>query len=425
MRFGVTALVMQKSQNNFLPILIGGSLILMMGFAPRAGFGLFQIPVAEDLGWGREVFSLAIAIQNLAWGFGQPIFGAIAERWGDRRAIILGIGFYVVGLALSAFAYAPLAMQGLEILVGFGIAGMGFGVVLAMIGRAASAENRSLALGIATAAGSAGQIVGPPVIAALLGSFEWRTVFLILAGVMVLSSLLLLFLPRGACDGLAQKGEMKTVLKQAMRDPNYHFIFLGFFSCGFQLGFITAHFPAMIAEFCGPVSGGSLLAGMGVTNGAALGGVAMAVIGFFNIIGSILAGYLGRDWTKKYLLSSVYIGRTLIAAWFIMTPMTPGSVLIFSVVMGFLWLATVPLTSGLIGYIYGLKFMGTLYGIVFLSHQIGSFLGVWLGGVFYDAFGDYNIVWWVGIGVGLFSAIIHLPVRERPNREIFAELESA
>ncbi len=415
----------ESQSNAFLPILIGGSLILMMGFAPRAGFGLFQIPVANELGWERETFSLAIAIQNLAWGFGQPIFGAIAERWGDRRAIFLGIAFYVLGLSLTSIAYSPFAMQSLEVLVGFGIAGMGFGVILAMIGRAASPKNRSLALGIATAAGSAGQIIGPPVIAALLGSYDWRSVFLILAGVMVLSALIVLLLPKQQADAKPKKGELREVLQQTFRDRNYHFIFFGFFSCGFQLGFITAHFPAMIQEFCGPISGSSALAGMGITTGTALSGFAMSVIGAFNIIGSILAGHLGRDWSKKYLLSSIYLGRTIIAAWFIVTPMTPSTVLVFSVVMGFLWLATVPLTSGLIGYIYGLKFMGTLYGIVFFSHQLGSFMGVWLGGVFYDHFGNYNIVWWVGVGVGLFSAIIHLPVVEKPNREMFAELEGA
>ncbi len=415
----------ESQSNAFLPILIGGSLILMMGFAPRAGFGLFQIPVANDLGWERETFSLAIAIQNLAWGFGQPIFGAIAERWGDRKAIALGIVFYVLGLSLTSFAYSPLAIQGLEIFVGFGIAGMGFGVILAMIGRAASPEHRSLALGIATAAGSAGQIIGPPVIAALLDFYDCRIVFLILATIMTLSTLILFILPKQHADAKPKKGELRDILRQTFRDKNYHFIFFGFFSCGFQLGFITAHFPAMIQEFCGPISGGSALAGLGITNGTALSGFAMGVIGAFNIIGSIMAGHLGRDWSKKYLLSSIYLGRTIIAAWFILNPITPTTVVIFSVVMGCLWLATVPLTSGLIGYIYGLKFMGTLYGIVFFSHQLGSFMGVWLGGVFYDHFGNYNIVWWVGVGVGLFSAIIHLPVVEKPNREIFAKFERA
>lgn len=412
-------------QSSFVPILIGGSLILLMGFAPRAGFGLFQIPVASELGWDREVFSLAIAIQNLAWGFGQPLFAAFAERFGDRLAIWLGIALYALGLLLSSLAYSPLMMQGLEVLVGFGIAGMGFGVVLAMIGRAASPQTRSLALGLGTAAGSAGQIVGPLFIAQLLQSFDWRQVFVIMAVVITLSALIVLILPKQNRDVLSQKGELKAILQNAARDQNYYFIFLGFFSCGFQLGFITAHFPAMIEEFCGPISGGSPLASMGITNGTALGGLAISIIGFFNIIGSILAGYLGKDWSKKYLLSTIYLGRTLISAWFIVTPITPATVLIFSVIMGFLWLATVPLTSGLIGYIYGLKFMGTLYGIVFLSHQIGSFLGVWLGGVFYDFFGNYNIVWWVGIGVGLFSAIIHLPVRETPNQTFISEIESA
>lgn len=393
---------------------------MLIGFAPRSAFGLFQIPIADELGWGRSTFSLAIAIQNLAWGFGQPIFAAIAERWGDRRAIALGILLYALGLFLTSNASSPGAMQALEVLVGFGIAGMGFGVVLAMIGRAASDNSRSLALGIATAAGSAGQVVGPPFVASLLGAFHWREVFLILTLIMIASFALLMLIPRKDDTQLARSGEIGRVVKMAMGDPSYQFIFMGFFSCGFQLAFITAHFPAMVAEFCAPIAEGSLLARMGVDSGLALGGFAMSVIGLLNIFGSIVAGYLGRDFSKKYLLFLIYCGRTLIAAWFILTPMTPISVLIFSMVMGALWLATVPLTSGLVGAIYGLRFMGTLYGLVFLSHQIGSFLGVYIGGVFYDRFGSYDVVWWVGILVGLFSAIIHLPIRERPDERFRA-----
>lgn len=387
---------------------------MMLGFAIRASFGVFQIPIAEEFGWPRAEFSLAIAIQNLAWGIGQPIFGAIAEKLGDRKAIVLGALLYAAGLVLSSFAVTPGGHQLLEILVGFGIAGTGFGVILAMVGRASSDENRSMTLGIATAAGSAGQVFGAPAAELLLGIFAWQTVFVIFACIMLAS---LMVLPMMRSPKTASKQELEeslgAVLKRAFADPSYTMIFLGFFSCGYQLAFITAHFPAFITEVCGPIAAGSMLAGMGITTTSGLGALAISLIGLANIGGTLLAGYLGKKYTKKYLLAGIYTGRTLIAIWFIMTPMTPTTVIIFSLGMGSLWLATVPLTSGLVAHIYGLRYMGTLYGIVFFSHQLGSFLGVWLGGRLYDATGDYTLVWWVGIGVGAFSAIVHLPVREK------------
>ncbi len=399
----------------FTPVLIAGSVILMLSFAIRASFGVFQIPVASEFGWARTEFSLAIAIQNLAWGIGQPIFGALAERFGDRRAIIAGALIYAAGLVLSSFAVTPGAHQFYAILVGFGIAGTGFGVILAVVGRASSAENRSLALGIATAAGSAGQVIGAPTAEFLLQSYSWQVVFVIFAAIILAS---LLALPFMRSPQMASRAELEeslgTVLKRAFRDPTYTLIFLGFFSCGYQLAFITAHFPAFVTELCGPIDPAGMLAGMGITTTSALGAVSIAVIGFFNIVGTVTAGWLGKRYTKKYLLAGIYTGRTIAAALFIMNDITPESVLLFSAVMGALWLATVPLTSGLVAHIYGLRYMGTLYGFVFLSHQIGGFLGVWLGGRMYDITGDYTLVWWIGVGVGAFSAIVHLPVRERP-----------
>ena len=405
---------MTRSAPLMTPVLIAGCFILMLGFAIRASFGVFQIPIAEEFGWARAEFSLAIAIQNLAWGIGQPLFGAVAERFGDRKAIVAGALMYAAGLVLSAWAITPGQMQLLEILVGFGIAGTGFGVVLAIVGRAASAENRSMALGIATAAGSAGQVIGAPVAEFLLQSYSWQEVFLIFAAV-ILSSLFAL--PFIRSPKVATKAELEesmgVVLKRAFKDPSYTLIFLGFFSCGYQLAFITAHFPAFVTELCGPIDPGSMIAGMGITTTSALGAVSIATIGLFNIAGTILAGWLGKRYTKKYLLAGIYTGRTIAAAVFILLPITPESVLIFSAVMGALWLATVPLTSGLVAHLYGLRYMGTLYGVVFLSHQIGGFLGVWLGGMMYDITGGYTLVWWIGVGVGAFSAIVHLPVREK------------
>jgi MFS family permease len=205
---------------------------------------------------------------------------------------------------------------------------------------------------------------------------------------------------------------MATVVTRAVRDPNYILIFLGFFSCGYQLAFVTAHFPAFVTEMCAAIDPGGMLAGMGITTTSQLGGWAIGLIGIANISGTILAAQLGKHYRKKTLLAMIYTGRTVIAAWFILLPMTPFTVVVFSLGMGLLWLATVPLTAGLVAHIFGLRYMGTLYGIVFLSHQLGSFLGVWMGGTMYDLYGSYDMVWWVGIGVGAFSAVVHLPIRE-------------
>lgn len=397
----------------FTPVLIAGGAVLLLSFALRASFGVFQIPIAADFGWPRSDFSMAIAIQNLAWGLGQPVFGAMAERFGDRRAIIVGALLYALGLLLTGFSTTPGAMQLVAILVGFGIAGTGFGVILAIVGRATSAENRSLSLGIATAAGSAGQVVGAPAAELLLQHYHWPTVFAIFAVAILFTLFALPFLK---AQPMATKAELQeslgTVLLRALKDPSYAMIFMGFFSCGYQLAFITAHFPAFVTERCGAIDPTGMLAGIGITTTSALGAIAISLIGLFNIAGSLLAGYLGKRYSKKYLLAGIYTGRTLASIAFIMMPMTPTTVLLFSAVMGSMWLATVPLTSGLVAHLYGIRYMGTLYGFVFLSHQLGSFLGVWLGGKMYDLTGDYTMVWWIGIAVGAFSALIHLPIRE-------------
>ncbi|MEP1767084.1 MAG: MFS transporter [Sulfitobacter sp.] len=401
----------------FSPVLIVGCVIILVSFAIRASFGVFQIPIAEEFGWLRADFSLAIAIQNLAWGIGQPIFGAIAEKIGDRKAIIMGAVVYALGLILSAGADTPLGHQAYAWLVGFGIAGTGFGVILAVVGRAASDDNRSMALAVVTAAGSAGQIFGAPVAEWMLGMMSWQMVFTIFAG-LILSVILTLPFMRAPVqvDRAEQEEAMGTILLRAFKDPSYTLIFLGFFSCGYQLAFITAHFPAFVTEMCGPIAVGSTLHSMGITSTSALGAVAISLIGAANVGGTLLAGWAGKRYSKKNLLAGIYTARTIVAAAFIMLPITPLSVILFSVAMGALWLATVPLTSGLVAHIYGLRYMGTLYGIIFFSHQLGSFVGVWLGGRMYDAYGTYTTVWWIGVAVGAFSAVVHLPVREKPLR---------
>lgn len=399
------------------PVLLGGCLVILVSFAIRASFGVFQIPIAEEFAWPRSEFSLAIAIQNLAWGVGQPVFSALAERFGDRRAILAGALTYALGLVLSAFAVTPGQHQLLEILVGFGVAGTGFGVILAVVGRAAAPERRSMALGIATAAGSAGQVIGAPLAEYLLRLMSWQAVFLVFAA-MILATMLALGLMRAparpAERDASSDQSLTEALGLALRDPSFALIFIGFFSCGYQLAFVTAHFPAMVTEYCGAIVPGGALDSLGISTTSALGAFAIALIGLANIAGTLTAGWLGGRFPRKYLLSSIYLGRTLVAAAFILTPVTPATVILFSLAMGALWLATVPLTSGLIAHIYGLRYMGTLYGLVFFSHQLGSFMGVWLGGALYDLQGNYDLVWWVGVGVGALSAIVHLPVRERP-----------
>lgn len=407
---------MKPQASIFTPILISASVILFLSFTIRSSFGVFQIPIAADLGWLRSEFSLAIAIQNLAWGLATPVFGAIAERFGDKKAIFLGTLLYAAGLCLSAYSISPVQHQWLEMFVGFGIAGTGFGVVLGVVGRSATPEKRSLALGLTTAAGSMGQVIGPPLAQYLLNWMHWSSVFLVFAGLILLC---LFCLPFMRSNYVASKAELEeslgSIVSRAVRDPSYIMIFIGFFSCGFQLAFVTAHFPAFVTEVCASISPDGLLAKLGITTTAALGAVAIGLIGVFNIIGTITAGALGNIYRKKYLLAGIYAGRTLIAAWFILVPVTPVTVLVFSVVMGSLWLATVPLTSGLVAYLFGLRYMGTLYGLVFFSHQLGSFLGVWLGGVLHDRFGSYEVVWWVGVATGLLSAVIHLPITEKPR----------
>ena len=409
---------MTKSNSLFTPVLIAGSFILLIGFAVRASFGLFQIPIAQEFGWLRADFSMAIAIQNLAWGIGQPIFGAIAEKFGDRKAIVLGALCYAIGMSVSSFAVTPGQHYLLEVLVGFGIAGTGFGVILAVVGRATSEKHRSLALGIATAAGSAGQIVGPPFTQMLLNHWPWQGTFVILAGVVLVTLFALPFLKAPVNTPQQQLDEsLGSVVNRAIRDKSFILIFIGFFSCGYQLAFITAHFPAFITEMCSAIAPDSIVRSLGVSSTSGLGAFAIALVGVANIGGTILAGWLGSRYSRKYLLAIIYSLRTLVASVFILLPITPTSVVLFSILMGALWLATVPLTSGLVAQIYGLRYMGTLYGLVFFSHQLGGFMGVWLGGTMYDIYGNYTLVWWVGVGVGALSAVVHIPVDERPRAE--------
>ena len=396
------------------PVLLAGSLIIIITFGIRGSFGVFQIPIENEFQWLRVEFSLAIAIQNLGWGIGAPIFGALGEKFGDKKMIVAGAFCYVIGLVLSTYAQNPLTHQFLELIIGFGIAGTGLGMILAVVGRASSEKNRSMALGIVTAAGSFGQMFGAPIAQALLNFYSWQQVFIIFALTIVLVMSVVPFLKDAP---IATKKEVEVsltkVLSNAFKDPTFSMIFFGFFACGYQLAFLTAHFPAMVTEMCSAITPSSALHFIGVSTTSSLGALAIGLIAFSNIFGTIYAGWLGQKFPKKYLLAGVYSLRALIGLIFILLPITPATVILFSLFMGSLWLATVPLTSGLIAHIYGLRYMGTLYGLVFFSHQIGSFLGVWMGGRLYDATGDYTLVWWIGIGVSVFSTLIHIPIKEQ------------
>ena len=404
-----------KNYNSSLitPVLLAGSLIIIITFGIRGSFGVFQIPIENEFQWLRVEFSLAIAIQNLGWGIGAPIFGALGEKFGDKKMIIVGAFCYVIGLVLSTYAQNPLTHQFLELIIGFGIAGTGLGMILAVVGRASSEKNRSMALGIVTAAGSFGQMFGAPIAQALLNFYSWQQVFIIFALTIVLVMSVVPFLKDAP---VATKKEVEVslskVLSNAFKDPTFSMIFFGFFACGYQLAFLTAHFPAMVTEMCSAITPSSALHFIGISSTSSLGALAIGLIAFSNIFGTIYAGWLGQKFPKKYLLAGVYALRALIGLIFILLPITPTTVILFSLFMGSLWLATVPLTSGLIAHVYGLRYMGTLYGLVFFSHQIGSFLGVWMGGRLYDATGDYTLVWWIGIGVSIFSTLIHIPIKE-------------
>ena len=396
------------------PVLLAGSLIIIITFGIRGSFGVFQIPIENEFQWLRVEFSLAIAIQNLGWGIGAPIFGALGEKFGDKKMIVAGAFCYVIGLVLSTYAQNPLTHQFLELIIGFGIAGTGLGMILAVVGRASSEKNRSMALGIVTAAGSFGQMFGAPIAQALLNFYSWQQVFIIFALTIIVVMSVVPFLKDAP---IATKKEVEVsltkVLSNAFKDPTFSMIFFGFFACGYQLAFLTAHFPAMVTEMCSAITPSSALHFIGVSTTSSLGALAIGLIAFSNIFGTIYAGWLGQKFPKKYLLAGVYALRALIGLIFILLPITPVTVILFSLFMGSLWLATVPLTSGLIAHIYGLRYMGTLYGLVFFSHQIGSFLGVWMGGRLYDATGDYTLVWWIGIGVSVFSTLIHMPIKEQ------------
>ncbi|MEM7206724.1 MAG: MFS transporter [Pseudomonadota bacterium] len=375
----------------------------MIGFGIRSVFGLFVEPMSADRGWNRETIALAFAIQNLLWGIGVPIAGAINDKYGPTKvigagAIIYAIGTWGINNAESALALHLFA----GIVVGIGVAFTAFSLAMAAMAKVVGPEKRSLALGLGTAAGSLGQVVFSPTTQALINNYGWNDSLTILALVTLFMIPLAMILPNVTSSPAEQLHEDQTLreaLSEALGHRGYLLLTIGFFVCGFHVSFITVHFPAFVVS---------------VGLEAEVGAYAIAIVGLFNIAGSFAAGAVGQRFSKSYSLSCIYAARSVVILWLIFAPMTNTTIYLFSALMGILWLSTVPLTTGIVAQVFGVRYMATLFGIVFLSHQIGSFLGVWLGGRIFDATGSYDGMWWAGIAFGIFAAIVHLPINEKP-----------
>ena len=381
-------------------VISAGCMIAMLTFGVRSGFGLFLEPMSSDLGWGREVFALAIAIQNLLWGLGQPFAGALADRYGAGRVLAGGGILYVLGLVLMAFTSSPVMLYlSAGVLIGLALSGAAFGIVLAAITRIVSEEKRSWALGMGTAAGSLGQFLLTPLGQAFLSAYGWSTALLLLAGlaaaVIPLAGVLA---GKPQMTGAGMEQSLRQALKEAGGHASYWYLIAGFFVCGFHVAFIQTHLPAYLSD-------------MGL--GGSIGAWAISLVGLFNVVGAYMSGVMGGKYSKKYLLSFLYFARAVVIALFIMLPLSPLTVYLFSAAIGLLLLSTVPLTSGLVALMFGPRYMATLFGIVFFSHQIGAFLGVWLGGLLYDSTGSYQVVWWMGVALGILAGLIHWPIREQ------------
>lgn len=383
-------------------IVICGSLIGLLTFGPRASIGIFQLPMTSEFGWGRDVFSFAIAIQNLLWGIGQPFAGALADRFGTIRMIMLGGLLYAVGLVLMAFGSTQTTITlGAGVMIGLGLSGASFNLILGAFGKLLPEQWRGLAFGAGTAAGSFGQFLFPPIGAALIDTFGWHQTLLVFAFTMLAVLPLSIPLSTRALSKINTSGptqSIKQALSEAFQHKSYLLLVLGFFTCGFQLAFITAHMPAYIKDIGMP---------------AWVGGWTLAIIGLANAVGSLTAGWLTTRMPKRYILSIIYFGRSLAVIAFIIIPASPTTAMIFGFVMGLLWLSTVPPTSALVALMFGTRYLAMLYGFAFFSHQVGGFLGVWLGGILYESSGSYQIVWWLSVALGVASAAINLPIKEK------------
>lgn len=382
-------------------IVVCGCLIGIVSFGARAGFGLFLTPISQEYQWGREIFALSIAIQNLIWGLGQPFAGMLADKYGSARVIAAGGVVYAAGVALMSYSSEPWQMHlTAGVLVGLGTSFASFMIVMGTLSRKVAPKWRTLVLGIATASGSIGQFTMVPLGQSFLKDYGWHTALLLLAAIVLLVIPLAATVKgKGAPTPGMRDQSIREALGEAFAHRSYNLLVAGFFVCGFHVAFIMVHMPAYIVD-----------RGLAPETGA----IALAMVGAFNIIGSIGAGYIGGKFSKKYSLAAIYLARSAAIALFIALPISELSVYLFAAAMGVLWLSTVPLTSGLVAQFFGLRYMGMLFGTVFLSHQVGSFVGVWLGGKLYDTYGTYDVVWWLSIALGVAAAIVHLPIREAP-----------
>jgi len=395
---------MTQHKRLFSLAIILACVLLAINFGLRSSMGFLMKPISETFGYGREVFAFSLALQNLFWGLSQPFAGAFSDRYGTAKAIVGGALLYSLGLYITANAGSIWELHtGAGILIGMGISGTGFGVVLPAMARMVAPEKRAIALGLGTAAGSAGQFLLIPVARGFIESYGWQTALIIMA----VGALLMILLASPFVGDAAGKHEtdnapaqtLKEALKEASGHVHYWLLVAGFFVCGFQLAFVTVHMPAYLSDqgFDSSVAAASL-----------------ALIGLFNIIGSLGSGFLSGIYSMKWLLVVNYAGRAIILVLFLVFPISTFSVYAFSITTGLLWLATIPPTSGLVAQMFGLRYMGTLYGIVFLSHQLGSFTGVWLGGYLFDTTGSYDVVWWATAIIAAITAFIHIFIDERP-----------
>jgi len=382
-------------------VLICGAAIVTLSMGIRHGFGLWLQPVTVERGWSRETFAFALAVQNLAWGIAGPLTGALADRFGAFRLLVAGSVLYALGLVAMGLATSGVAfLGGTGLLIGLAQSGTTYAVIYGVIGRSVAPEKRSWAMGITAAAGSFGQFLMVPVEGGLIAAFGWQEALFILACAVLMILPLAFGLrepKRAPVPGVATQS-MGAALREAFGDRSFRLLTAGYFVCGFQVVFIGVHMPSYLRD-------------QGLTPGVAT--TALALIGLFNVFGTYAAGVLGGRLPKRYLLSAIYTLRSVAILVFLLAPLTPLSVYVFSCAMGLLWLSTVPLTSGLVAAIFGVRYLSMLGGFVFLSHQVGSFLGVWLGGRLYDMTGSYDLVWWIAIGLGLFAAAVNLPIRER------------
>ncbi len=380
--------------------MVGGSLILALSLGIRHGFGLFLPPMSAEFGWGREVFAFAIALQNLIWGLAQPFTGALADRLGAKRTIIVGGVLYAIGLVLMGLADSPWSLSlSAGLLIGLGLSGTSFSVILGAIGRAVPMEKRSMAMGIASAAGSFGQFAMLPGTLGLIGWLGWSTALLVLGLLVALIVPLAGMIKDHPLPVVGHEQTLREALREACGHSGFWLLSLGFFVCGFQVVFIGVHLPAYLVDQHLP---------------AVVGTTVLALVGLFNVFGTYFAGWLGGRMSKPRLLSALYLARAVVIAAFVMAPLTTWSAYAFGIAMGLLWLSTVPLTNGTVATLFGVRNLSMLGGIVFLFHQLGAFLGGWLGGYMYDQTGSYQLVWQISILLSLLAAALNWPVREQP-----------